>query len=34
MSLTDSEKAKLKRIGVSGLNKPKMTQVIQQRKLW
>ena len=25
MSLTDSEKAKLKRIGVSGLNKPKMT---------
>ena len=25
MSLTDSEKDKLKRIGVSGLNKPKMT---------
>tara|TARA_R110002049_G_scaffold228538_1_gene400691 strand:- start:167 stop:508 length:342 start_codon:yes stop_codon:yes gene_type:complete len=25
MSLTDSEKAKLERIGVSGLNKPKMT---------
>jgi hypothetical protein len=32
MSLTDSQKAKLKRIGVSGLNKPKMTPSHPKKK--